>query len=127
MRHVTPRKAARYWGLPVPEYLRRADVWPLDPDGELIAMIMIESPLGVKNVDEILSVPGVGAIFLGPSDLGYRLGVGLGGAPETEEAIQTVLKACLAKKVICGIPARGKAGGDKRIAEGFKIILGGRN
>ena len=124
---MTPSKAARYWGLPVPEYLRRADVWPLNPDGELIALIMIESPVGLKNLDEILSVPGVGAIFLGTNDLSYRQGLGLGSSPEAEESVQKILKGCLAKKVICGLPGGNKAAAEKRVAEGFKIILGGGN
>jgi 4-hydroxy-2-oxoheptanedioate aldolase len=125
-RHCCPRTAAKYWGLSLDEYLARADVWPLNPDGELIAMIMIESPLGYKNIDEILSVPGIGAIFLGPADMGRRLGNGYAPSPGTEQVTQGILKACLAKKVVCGIPAGGgPAVLEKRIGEGFKILLAG--
>jgi 4-hydroxy-2-oxoheptanedioate aldolase len=122
-----PQRAAKYWGISTAEYLKRADVWPLNPNGELFAMLMIESAEGVKHINEILEVPGIGAIFLGPSDLGVSLGVGPAAPlppPEDEAAIQTVLKACLAKKVYCAYPVLG---GDselkKRLAEGFKIIL----
>ena len=38
------------------EYMRRADLWPLNPDGELFAYIMIESPEGVRNINDILDV-----------------------------------------------------------------------
>ncbi len=120
-----PGRAARYWGLPVGEYARRADVWPLDPSGELFAMIMIESTEGVTNVDEIVTVPGIGAIFIGPVDLALSLGVGPPGptlAPETEAAIQTVLAACLAADVICGL-AEGSGQRDRRIEEGFRVLL----
>jgi 4-hydroxy-2-oxoheptanedioate aldolase len=122
-----PQRAARFWGLSAAEYLKRADVWPLNEDGELFAMLMIESAEGVKHIDEILEVPGIGAIFLGPSDLGVSLGVGPANPlppPEDEAAIQTVLKACLAKKVYCAYPVLGgESELKKRLAEGFKIIL----
>jgi len=125
-----PGRAAAYWGFPVNEYaFERADVWPLNPNGELFAMIMIETAEGVKNIDEIVRVPGVGAIFIGASDLGVSLGVGppvAGGAnaPETEAAVQKVLKSCLAAKVTCAYPVLGDANDlKKRTAEGFKVML----
>jgi len=53
--------AASYaWGVSVAEYERRADVWPLNPDGDLLAVIMIESVEGLENLDQIAGVPGVG-------------------------------------------------------------------
>ena len=120
-----PGRAARYWGLSVPDYVPRADVWPLDPRGELLALIMIESAFGVENVEDIVSVPGVGALFIGPADLAMSLGVGPPGAEhaaETEEAIQKVLRACLDAGVVCGI-ADSRARAEQRIAEGFRVLL----
>ncbi len=120
-----PGRAARYWGLAVPEYVQRADVWPLNPRGELFAMVMIESAEGVKNIDEIVQVPGIGAIFIGPSDLGMSLGVGPPSPappPEAEEAIQTVLQACLANNVVCGIADRTSVS-EERISQGFRVLL----
>ena len=44
--------AASYaWGVSAAEYERRADVWPLNPDGDLLAVVMIESVEGLENVD----------------------------------------------------------------------------
>ena len=37
-----PAAAARYWGLSQQEYYRKADVWPLAPDGEVLVAIMCE-------------------------------------------------------------------------------------
>ena len=124
-----PGRAAALWGFPVNEYaFQRADVWPLNPQGELFAMIMIETAEGVKNIKDIVTVPGIGAIFLGASDLGVSLGVGPPSngvnAPETEAAVQTVLKACLGSKVVCAYPVLGgDADLQKRTAEGFKVML----
>src|SRR5882757_542961 len=49
-----PANACRYWGLTMPEYYKKADVWPLNPEGEILVMTMIESVLGVQNLDDIL-------------------------------------------------------------------------
>jgi 4-hydroxy-2-oxoheptanedioate aldolase len=42
-----PTTAARYWGLTAQEYYDRADVWPLDPKGEIIVGIMCEDVVGL--------------------------------------------------------------------------------
>lgn len=120
-----PTRAARYWGLAAPEYARRADVWPLNPDGELIAIAMLESQEAVKNIKEILSVPGLGAVLIGPADLSLSLGVGNPGgnptAPEVEAATATIAKACMAQKLVtCGTFESPNP--QARIAQGFKLF-----
>src|SRR4029077_12984237 len=108
------------------EYERHADVWPLNPEGDLLAIAMIETAEGLRNVNEIASVPGVGAIFLGAGgDLHQYLGVPQ-DAPEVEQARQTILAACKAHNVPCGITALTKADVDKRLKEGWKMIRTGR-
>jgi 4-hydroxy-2-oxoheptanedioate aldolase len=119
-----PGRAVKYWGITQAEYLQRADVWPLNPDGEVFAMLMIETVEGANHVNEILDVPGIGAIFLGPSDLGVSLGAAPLPPPEDEAVIQTVLKACKARNVACAYPVLGGESELKqRLAEGFQIIL----
>jgi len=110
------------WGVNAAEYERRADIWPLNPDGDLIAIVMIESVEGLKNLDRIAGVPGVGALFLGAgSDLSRSLGV-RPNAPETEAAFQQVLSACKSHKVPCGITAGSGADVARRVKEGWSII-----
>jgi len=129
-----PGRAAALWGFPVNQYaFERADVWPLNPQGELFTMIMIETAEGVKHINDIITVPGVGAIFIGASDLGVSLGVGppvnAVNPPETENAVQAVLKSCKANKVVCAYPVLGGAAElARRTSEGFKVMLvaGGR-
>ena len=108
--------AAWFWG--VGNYNQRADTWPLDPDGELMAILQIESVEGVENIEDIITVGGVGAIFIGPADLGLSLGV---GGAEREEAIQTVLAACLRHNVPCGITT-SENDVQRRIDEGFRFV-----
>ena len=115
-----------YWGLSVPEYVQRADVWPLDPKGELLAIIQIETPRGASNIDSILAVPGIGVIYIGPNDMAQSVGAGNNmEAPEVEEEIQKVLKACLARKMPCGIIAFTPPLAAKRLAQGFTFITVG--
>ena len=110
------------WGITAAEYERRADVWPLNPDGDLLAVVMIESEVGMKNLNEIAAVPGVGAIFLGAgSDLSRSMGV-RPNAPEVEAAFQQVLSACKTHKVACGISAGSGADVARRVKEGWNII-----
>lgn len=106
-----PSQAMAAWNISTAEYSKRADVWPLNPDGELLMIALIESPEAIGNLEKILSVPGVGAVFIGPSDLqnnmGYRgQGVtmpGAGGAPadtvvpEAEALIRKALSICKAR------------------------------
>ena len=66
--------AAPVWGLPVEDYMDRCDPWPLNPRGELLLGVKLESPEGVANCDEIIAVPGLGFAEIGPGDLSLSLG-----------------------------------------------------
>src|ERR1700737_1953069 len=66
LRGYAPGNATFAWGVSAPEYERHADVWPLNPDGDLLAIPMIETAEGLKNVDEIASGRGVGGFFFAP-------------------------------------------------------------
>lgn len=120
LRGRNPTNASWLWG--VRDYMDRADVWPLDPRGDLVAIIQIETVEGVRNIEEIVSVPGVGAIFIGPSDLTASMGFPPG--EEVEDAIQTVLAACLAADVPCAITTSANSV-EQRIAEGFRMVTVG--
>jgi 4-hydroxy-2-oxoheptanedioate aldolase len=111
---------AWFWGLSRPEYSQKADTWPVNPEGELLLLMQIETVEGVKHANEIAKVPGVGVIFVGPNDLSYSLGVA-DGAPEHEAAIQTVLKACLAANVPCAITVDADDVA-RRLKEGFRMV-----
>lgn len=128
LRESDSGNAPTYWGLNDDSYRRGADVWPLNPSGQLVAMLQIESPGGIDRLDEILRVPGVGAIFLGPTDLANAIGAEGPNAPQVEVLVQQVLGACLAAGVPCGYPivaaspeasARETA---RRLAEGFTVL-----
>src|SRR5580704_5327174 len=122
LRGYSPGNATFAWGISAAEYERRADVWPLNPQGDLLAIAMIETAEGLKNADEIAAVPGVGAIFIGAgADLSQYLGVPL-TSPVVEQARQTILAACKAHNVPCGITALTRDEADRRLREGWRMI-----
>jgi 4-hydroxy-2-oxoheptanedioate aldolase len=110
-----------YWG--VRNYQELADVWPLDPRGELLAIIQIESDEGLKNVEAIAAVDGVSALFIGPADLALSLG-SPPDAPEVEAAIQTILKAAHSRKLPIGITTSAETI-ERRLKEGFNLVTVG--
>ena len=119
LRGAGPGNAVRYWGVSGSEYRAKADVWPLDPNGELLNMIQIENKIGISNVKEIAKVPGVSMLMAAPGDL--RMAYGRDEAA-TEEALQTVLRAATEAGLPCAIIANS---GDveRRVREGFRVII----
>ena len=102
LRGASPGLATWYWG--AADYMQRADVWPLDPAGDLLAVLQIESVEGVENIEDIAAVPGVGAIFIGPFDLSISYGViGQADHPDLMAGMKRVLAACKANNIPCGL------------------------
>lgn len=66
--------AAAMWGLPVAEYLDRADPWPLNPRGELLLGLKIENVRALANVEASVAVPGISFAEWGPGDMGLSMG-----------------------------------------------------
>ena len=122
MRGSGPGNATWIWGISGDEYERHADLWPLNPEGDLLAMLMIESVEGLNNVDAIASTPGVGALFVGAgNDLTRAMGV-RPGSPEVEAGFQQVLRACKAPR--SGVPSTANSAERRgaRVKEGWNII-----
>lgn len=119
-----PRIAPRYWGLTSEEYYDAADIWPLDPDGNMLLMGIVEEPEGVDNLRDILSqVPGIGAIWAGPGDMSVAMGhKGNANHPEVQENLLRVLSACKEASVPCAV---GATAGEvaQRLEQGFRIII----
>lgn len=120
-----PFQAARYWGLDLADYYRRADVWPLSPDGELIAILQIESTAAVANLREILrEVPGVGAILVGEGDLAQDIGYPRQGEhPAVTEVIAEIGAICHEAGVVAGHPKVEPGNLGRLTAQGFRFFM----
>lgn len=94
-------------------------LWPLNPDGDVLNIVLIEDQAGIADAREIVSAPGVGVAIPGPGDLrrAYE-----GDMEAVENAIQTVLAACKEFDVPCGITA-GPDDIAMRLEQGFEMII----
>ena len=120
-----PRNAARYWGLTQPEYYARADVWPLNPQGEILVVIMCEEVRAIKNLPKILEqVPGIGVVLIGEGDLSQDMGYPRQyDHPEVAAAIDDILRICNDHKVVCGHPHVDSGNVDELLDKGFRWLM----
>jgi 2-keto-3-deoxy-L-rhamnonate aldolase RhmA len=122
--------APAFWGMPEADYKRKADLWPLNPDGELINWTIIESKEGLARVREIAAVKGIGVLWPGAGTLRSVFtytdiaGERLFDQQGWEAAIQQVLAACKEFKVPCGFPATPNDI-ELRMKQGFSVFVMG--
>jgi|SRR5690349_12554211 len=120
--------APKLWGMTDKQYREKADVWPLDPRGELVNFGIVESIEGLAHVREIAAVKGLGVLFPGAGTLrGVFSTTDSAGRrvldqAKWEAAIQQVLAACKEFKVPCGYPA-GEADIEMRMQQGFSVFV----
>jgi 2-keto-3-deoxy-L-rhamnonate aldolase RhmA len=93
--------------------------------GNIAVIVMIESKDGIDNAEEIMSVPGVDGIFVGPVDM--RLSLSLGGADGDEGVYVDALKkvVALSKKLdlVSGIFSAGPEALKKHVSLGFSYSM----
>ena len=118
------RIAPRYWGLTAQEYYDAADLWPLDPDGNMLLMGIVEEPEGVKNLPDILrQEKGIGAIWAGPGDMSVAMGHrGDSSHPDVQANLLRILEACQDAGVPCATGATAEEV-PRRLEQGFRIII----
>ena len=116
---------ARSWG-PVMAGMRHADnrAWA---DANVAVIPMIETAQAIENLDDILSVPGLDAIYVGPADLAISLGLGPSGnegTPVFDDALAAIVDACHRHGVVAGIHSNGSLSALRR-RQGFKMVTVG--
>jgi 4-hydroxy-2-oxoheptanedioate aldolase len=98
------------------DYFQRAN-------DEVACIVMVETKQAVDRLDEILDVPGIDAVYVGPSDLSITLGLppGLDNGGAFEEARLHIAKTCNARGIIAGMHASA-ALASKHAAAGYRMI-----
>jgi 4-hydroxy-2-oxoheptanedioate aldolase len=116
------------WGMSEKEYKEKADLWPLNANGELVNWTIVESKVGLEHVREIAAVKGIGVLWPGAGTL---RGVFSTQQPDGtrkldeaawEAAIQKVLAACKEFNVPCGYPATANDI-EMRMKQGFSVFV----
>ncbi|WP_228644414.1 HpcH/HpaI aldolase/citrate lyase family protein [Microtetraspora sp. AC03309] len=125
MRGDSPAAAARYWGVTTKEYYAKSDVWPLDPDGEILIAIMIESRRGVENLPDILDqVPGIGLVIPGEGDLSQELGVPRQyDHPRVMESKRRILEVCAERGIAVGHPHVTADNVKQVLEDGYRFLM----
>ena len=120
-----PTAAVRYWGISQQEYYERADVWPLDPKGEILVILMIEDTVGIANLPDILKkVPGVGVVLIGEGDLSQELGYPRQYEhPKVVEAMAEIVRVCTAANVPVGHPHVGSNNVERVVKDGYRFLM----
>lgn len=120
--------APALWGLSEAAYKAKADLWPLNPDGELINWTIVESQAGLAKVREIAAVKGIGVLWPGAGTLRQLYTTTDASGKRTldeaawEAAIQQVLSACKEFNVPCGYPATPNDI-EMRMKQGFSVFV----
>lgn len=92
---------------------------------ETLVIPQIETREAIKNLDEILSTPGIGAIYIGPSDLSMALGKEPRKGqsdPEVVEAKKEILKKAKQHGVPAGIHTNSVDVAVEMIKQGFQLV-----
>ena len=114
-RSFGPLRAVLYAGF---DYVQHAN-------DTIVTMAMIETAEALDNLDDILSVEGLDAIYIGPSDLSLALGCRPTFddlEPKAFEAVEHILARAKAHDVVAGIHNGTPEAALKRIAKGFKFV-----
>jgi 4-hydroxy-2-oxoheptanedioate aldolase len=115
IRSYGPTRVSVYAGV---DYASRAN-------DEVLCIVMIETRQALENLDDIMSVPGVDACYIGPADLSLALGL----PPRTDSdepahvaAVARILDSARRHGVVGGIHTGSPAFAARCIEQGFQMV-----
>ena len=122
-KHYAPR-GTRSFG-PVRALLYGGADYPTHANDTIVTFAMIETAKALDNLDDILSVEGLDAIYIGPSDLSLALGCTPTFDdldPQAAQAVEHILARAKAHGIVAGIHNGTAESALKRIAKGFQFV-----
>ena len=114
---------ARSFG-PIRAFLQEGARYYAEANANVACIPMIETVQALANLDAILDVPGVDAVYVGPADLSITLGLPPGNNDDTPEfvaALEKIVAACRARGIVPGIHASAALAARRR-EQGFRMI-----
>jgi 4-hydroxy-2-oxoheptanedioate aldolase len=117
-------RGTRSYG-PVRALLYGGPDYPLHADDTIVRFAMIETAQALDNLDEILSVEGLDAVYIGPSDLSLSLGCTPAMddlEPKAAQAVDHILARAKAHGLVAGIHNTSPESALARIAKGFQFV-----
>jgi 4-hydroxy-2-oxoheptanedioate aldolase len=121
--HYAPQGTRSYG--PVRALLYGGADYPQHANETIVTLAMIETVQALDNLDDILSTPGLDAIYIGPSDLSIALGCKPSFddlAPPVAQAVDHILARAQAHGVVAGIHNGAPEAARQRIAKGFQFV-----
>lgn len=121
--HYAPRGTRSYG--PIRAFLYGGDDYPQHANDTIVTFAMIETAAALDKLDDILSVEGLDAIYIGPSDLSLSLGCKPlmdELEPKAAEAVDHILARAKAHGVVAGIHNASPEAALARIAKGFQFV-----
>ncbi|MDO9071886.1 MAG: aldolase/citrate lyase family protein [Rubrivivax sp.] len=121
--HYAPQ-GTRSFG-PVRALLYGGPDYPQHANQTIVTFAMIETAAALDNLDDILSVEGLDAIYIGPSDLSLALGCTPTFDdldPRAAEAVDHILARAKAHGVVAGIHNGSTEAALRRINKGFQFV-----
>ena len=114
MRSFGPIRAALYGGR---GYAREAN-------GQIACIAMVETAEGIENLEDIASTPGIDAIYIGPADLAYALGLTPGQDDDLKHVatVDRILATCRAHGIAAGIHTGSLARTQQYLTQGFNLV-----
>ena len=121
--HYAPR-GPRSFG-PVRALLYAGQDYPQHANDTIVSFAMIETAQALDNLDSILSVEGLDAVYIGPSDLSLSLGCKPtfdDVDPPVAQAIDHILERAKAHGLVAGIHNGSPEAARARVAKGFRFV-----
>jgi 4-hydroxy-2-oxoheptanedioate aldolase len=109
---------------PLRAFLQEGPGYYGSANAEVACIPMIETKQALENLDAILDVPGIDAVYVGPADLSVTLGLPPGNnddRPEFVAALEKVVSACRVRGIVPGIHASAALAARRR-EMGFRMI-----
>ncbi len=115
-------RGRRSWG-PTRASLRTPNYGPTQADSRAVAVLMIETQIGVEQVEQIMATPGIDAVFIGPADLALSEGESpTSPGAFTARSIDAVVAAGRRQNVPVGIFCQNMSEVERYLGAGLPMI-----